>query len=330
MKKIALIVLSITFSLIIVEILLRITGYKPWKNYETNQNIIFEPIKNLGWKSKKGTYTISAGNTNNKSEISIGEKGNRLNQIENIGGNKSKIIFVGGSFTQGWGVNDNQTFVSKIQNKYLNYNVLNFGQGGYGGVQSLILLKDEIKNLKNTKLVVYGFIEHHQYRNVARSSWLEALSRFSSQGYYREPKVPFATLDEFGKLKLNKPISYLKLPLREYSAIITLLEKVYMKQSTKSRKKIQQKVTRQIFKDMDELAKNNNSKYLVVILDWIDSGTNKNYKKFLSDEKIMFVDCKIDLNDETLIKGDYHPNEVGHNQYYECINSFLSEKKLLL
>ena len=330
MKKIALIVLSITFSLIIVEILLRITGYKPWKNYETNQNIIFEPIKNLGWKSKKGTYTISAGNTNNKSEISIGDKGNRLNQIENIGGNKSKIIFVGGSFTQGWGVNDNQTFVSKIQNKYLNYNVLNFGQGGYGGVQSLILLKDEIKNLKNIKLVVYGFIEHHQYRNVARSSWLESLSRFSSQGYYREPKVPFATLDELGKLKLNKPISYLKLPLREYSAIITLLEKVYMKQSTKSRKKIQQKVTRQIFKDMDELAKNNNSKYLVVILDWIDSGTNKNYKKFLSDEKIMFVDCKIDLNDETLIKGDYHPNEVGHNKYYECINSFLSEKKLLL
>ena len=53
MKKIALIVLSITFSLIIVEILLRITGYKPWKNYETNQNIIFEPIKNLGWKSKR-------------------------------------------------------------------------------------------------------------------------------------------------------------------------------------------------------------------------------------------------------------------------------------
>ena len=83
------------------------------------------------------------------------------------------------------------------------------------------MLKDEIKNLKNIKLVVYGFIEHHQYRNVARSSWLESLSRFSSQGYYREPKVPFATLDEFGKLKLNKPISYLKLPLREYSAIIT-------------------------------------------------------------------------------------------------------------
>lgn len=330
MKKITLIVLSITFSLFIVEILLRITGYKPWKNYETNQNIIFEPIKNLGWKSKKGTYTIRAGNTNNKSEISIGDKGNRLNQIKNTDGNKSKIIFVGGSFTQGWGVNDNQTFVSKIQNKYLNYNVLNFGQGGYGGVQSLILLKDEIKNLKNIKLVVYGFIEHHQYRNVARSSWLESLSRFSSQGYYREPKVPFATLDEFGKLKLNKPISYLKLPLREYSAIVTLLEKVYMKQSTKSRKKIQQKVTRQIFKDMDELAKNKNSKYLVLILDWIDSGTNKSYKKFLSDEKIMFVDCKIDLNDETLIKGDYHPNEVGHNKYYECINSFLSEKKLLL
>ena len=44
----------------------------------------------------------------------------------------------------------------------------------------------------------------------------------------------------------------------------------------------------------------------------------------------MFVDCKIDLNDETLIKGDYHPNEVGHKKYYECINSFLSEKKLLL
>ena len=84
-------------------------------------------------------------------------------------------------YTQGWGVNDNQTFVSKIQNKYLNYNVLNFGQGGYGGVQSLILLKDEIKNLKNIKLVVYGFIEHHQYRNVARSSWLESYQDFQAR-----------------------------------------------------------------------------------------------------------------------------------------------------
>ncbi len=330
MKKITLIVLSITFSLIIVEILLRMAGFKPWKNYETNQNIIFEPNNKLGWKSKKGTYTIRAGSANYKSKISIGDKGNRLNQIENVSGKKSKIIFIGGSFTQGWGVNDDQTFVSKIQNKYQNFNILNFGQGGYGGFQSLILLKDEIKNFTNTELVVYGFIEHHQYRNVARSSWLESLSKFSTQGYYKKPKVPFATLDEFGKLRSNKPISYLELPLREYSAIITLLEKVYMKQSTKNRKKIQQKVTKEIFKNMDELAKKNDSKYLVVILDWINRGTIKNYKNFLSDEKIIFVDCKIDLNDKTLIKGDYHPNEIGHNEYYECIRNFLSEKKFLL
>ncbi len=330
MKKIAMVFLSIIFSIFIVEGSIRIFGFKPWKNYKTNQTIIFESINNLGWKSKKGIYTVKAGSLNTKSEITIGERGNRLNQIRGKSDGKPEIIFIGGSFTQGWGVNDNQTFVSKIQNNYKNFKILNFGQGGYGGVQSLILLKDEIKNFKNTKLIVYGFIEHHQYRNVARSSWLESLARFSSQGYYKEPKVPFATLDKLGNLEIKKPISYLKLPFREYSSIITLIEKVYMKQSTKSRKKIQYKVTKKIFKDMNELAKKNNSKYLVVFLDWVNDGTSKNYKKFLLNEKIMFVDCKIDLDDETLIKGDYHPNEVGHSRYYKCINSFISEKKLLL
>ena len=56
-------------------------------------------------------------------------------------------MVIGGSFSLGWGVNDEDTFSSKLQKKYTNFKVYNFGQGGYGSVQSLLLL--ERTNTKN-------------------------------------------------------------------------------------------------------------------------------------------------------------------------------------
>ncbi len=80
---------------------------------------------------------------------------------------------------------------------------------------------------------------------------------------------------------------------------------------------------------MDEISKKNNSKFLLVILDWSNKFTNDEYKKFMADQNISFVDCKILLNKETLIKGDYHPNEKGHIMYSTCIKNFINKNKLL-
>ena len=115
-------------------------------------------------------------------------------------------------------------FSYKLQKKLANYKIKNYGQGGYGGVQSLLLLDEVLKKNNNTKLVIYGYIDHHEYRNVARGSWLRLLLRYSSTGHKNSPKVPYAILSRNGSLLIKEPTGYLKLPLREKSALVTLTE----------------------------------------------------------------------------------------------------------
>jgi len=107
MKKIVLISLSIILSLILVESLLRFVAIEPWRYIESENPIIFESDSSLGWKAKEGSYLISAtNNTNKKTLMTFGKRSNRLNEYKIEKSDNPAILFIGGSFTQGWGVND--------------------------------------------------------------------------------------------------------------------------------------------------------------------------------------------------------------------------------
>ena len=108
------------------------------------------------------------------------------------------------------------------------------------------------------------------------------------------------------------------------------MEKFYMKQVSKKRKKYQRKVTNKIFLEMRDLSLDNNANFLVVVLDWSNKLSNEKYSKFFIDNKINFINCKIDMNKETLLKDDYHPNERGHYMYKECILNYINKGKLFL
>ena len=47
--------------------------------------------------------------------------------------------------------------------------------------QSLLTLEEKLPELVNTNLVVYGFIEHHETRNVASAEWLSILKQYSKR-----------------------------------------------------------------------------------------------------------------------------------------------------
>jgi hypothetical protein len=324
-KESILILFSIILSLLIIELLLRIIGFKPW-NYEkteTKNQVIFKFDPNIGWVSKKGIYELTINDKKKtKIKLKIQENGNR--HIGNEDLQKNKIIFIGGSFTQGWGVNDNETFSYSIQKKFPDFSIYNFGQSGYGGLQSLMLLKKEIKNLKSSKLIIYGFINHHEQRNVARSRWLEILLKYSKRGYKEIPKIPYATLNKKDELIYHKPVSYIRLPLRDKLAFITLLEKFYMKQTTKYRKNIQKNVTKKIFIEMNKISKKNQSNFLVVNLN-----SSNDYEKILIDNNIKFVDCGLELTADLSVPNDFHPNVKAHSLYGACISEYIKKNKLL-
>ena len=323
-KKLSLILISLIFSLIIVELLLRILGFHPWKYVSSQNQKIFDYDQKIGWKSKQGVYDVIASD-----EFKIKTILTILDDKSRYTGNNlsdEKILIVGGSFTQGWGVNDNETFAYKLQNEFTNFKIKNYGQSGYSGVQSYLLLKELLDSEDKIKLVIYGFIDHHEYRNVARGEWLELLLKYSKSGHSNSPKIPYATVNKNKDLIFHDPLGYLQLPFREELALIPLLERTIMKYSTKRRKKLQKEVARQIFLNMNDLSKQNNSKFIVLNL----QSNIKEYEDFFKKNDINFVDCNLLLSENYLTKGHYHPNDKAHSVYSECINSYINSKNLLL
>ena len=328
-KKILFCFLIIIISLVILELFLRLVGFEAWKTNRNSHETIFEFNSKLGWISKQGNYLIpSISNTKKINKFTIEKSSNRYSGKPKQNKLK-KIILIGGSFTQGAGVSDDETFAYQLQSLLPNHKILNFGQAGYGSIQSLLLLEQIIKQTNKTNIVIYGFINHHLRRNVARGEWLEILQKSTNSGFSRKPSIPYGVIDKQNNLKINPRTSYLTLPFRENSALITIVEKIYMKQTTRFRKKHQQEVLLKSLIQMNKIAKKNKSNFVFVNLDLDKSKSDKILIKMSEENKLHYVDCRTPEFEKFKLKDEYHPSKLGHRYYSKCINDFLREKKLL-
>ena len=130
---------SFLVILIILEVVLRITGSKPRIDNLGREGdpIIYKNDEELGWSQKPGNYLFQPWSEEGRiTNLTINDDGSRYIQNQYV--SELKILFFGGSLTQGWAVDDNETFVKYFQDLNPDFQVFNFGVGGYGGYQSLI------------------------------------------------------------------------------------------------------------------------------------------------------------------------------------------------
>ena len=210
----------------------------------------------------------------------------------------------GGSFAQGWGISDEETLAWKLQERFPSLNVMNYGTGGYGTYQSLLVLENELPLLKSPVIVLYGFILHHAARNLAPVSWLKVLSKLSRRGIVH---MPHATLDEDGALVRHPPAGYLRLPLRESSATIAFVEEVYMRTRIRTLKEQKaRKVLERILLEMAAASERYGARFLVVNFQPVRQPTKLLFK-FLEVNHIEYVDCGFPFEGMT-VPGEAHPN----------------------
>ncbi len=316
-KNIALLISSIIFVFIIFEIGLRILGEKVDKKNivdTSHEPIIYEKHDEIGWVHKEGSYKFLPWSEYGKiTNFNINKDLSR--SAENASKNEEKIIFIGGSLTQGWAVDDNENFVSIIQNKTNNYNTINFGVGGYGGYQSLLLLEKIIK-FDKLNYVIYGFIKHHEYRNVASGSWVYLLNKFSGRGHV---KIPYADIDKQGNLIRNLPIGKIKIPFSDYSVFLSKIEKKILKMKSQKREKKRFDISKKIILNMKQIVENKNGKFIFLNLNNMSEIHLSRYKKFLKTNNIEFFNCPFPVGKEFSVIGEGHPNEKGHFVVAECI-----------
>ena len=85
---------------------------------------------NIGWVHKTGEYQFKPWSNEGKiTNFTIEKDGSRKNSVQKNSG--ANILFFGGSLTQGWAVDDEETFTKHFQELNKDFRVLNYGVGGY-------------------------------------------------------------------------------------------------------------------------------------------------------------------------------------------------------
>jgi len=87
----------------------------------------------------------------------------------------NEIICLGGSYTFGTGVDNDETFPSILSKKDLK--VSNCATMAWGTGHQFLLLKNSLINLTGVKIILYGWHPLHLDRNYKNGKWLKSLAK---------------------------------------------------------------------------------------------------------------------------------------------------------
>ncbi len=320
LTNLALLLASTVLSLLAVEVGLRIAGHQPWQYIvHENEPTMHERDETLGWRNKAGKYEFPGYTVKRRRDIKVTFLGDGLRSTHpkqnNRRDDRPKLVIAGGSFTQGWGISDHRTYPWRVQKAFPGFEVLNYGTGGYGTYQTLLTLERALPTLNNPRVVIYGFMAHHQKRNVAPDNWLEMLSRYSNRSHV---DLPYVTVGPEGELQRHPPEAYPALPFRDRLAMVHLLGKGIMRNQTKTRKRQARPVTEALLREMNDLSTRHGARFLVVLLE-ADEGTKEHYKNFLAEHDVPAIDCAFPMGKDMRIRREGHPNGKMNAKWASCL-----------
>jgi len=314
------IALGVVAALGLAEVGLRLTGHRPWRYVSVDPRI---PVLNdfddtLGWQPKPGAYVIPPF-TAKAQPTHVTVQADRSRATGSPGDRKRKLLLVGCSFTFGWGVNDDETFAWKLSEKLSDYDVSNHGVGGYGTYQSLLELERLLDDRPLPDKVLYGYMQGHEFRNVAHPLWTFGLTKYARQ---RMVEVPFCTLDAEGHLQRQAPERYPEWPLQGQLALVNFLQEIYVRQKIPARTEQAQRVTDLLILEMAERCRQRSVQFAMVLLD-ADDAARAHYTQLLGEHDIEVIDCARPLTPDRKVPGDGHPNPRLHAEWAECIATAL-------
>lgn len=186
--------ISLVLTLLAIEIGYRIVAGLPlfeFPNWRIDNTVILNgrdvivPDPALGWtlrphNSSSGHHTIDHGIRRNSAAAAV---------------RPGEILAVGDSFTEGWEVEDEETWPAHLERK-IGRPVLNAGVGGYGTDQ-IILRAEQLLPLVRPKILIVGFLDFDIHR--------------TGHSHFGSPK-PYFTFEN-GALRHHPPV--LMAPRRE-------------------------------------------------------------------------------------------------------------------
>jgi len=155
-------------------------------NFSISNPAYFQTHKILGTVPKKNIQITAQKSYRNKLlynvQYTIDQNGLRIG-FNHRQEPETAVLFFGGSFTFGEGVNDNETMPYRFEEKGI-FKAFNFGFHGYGPHQMLAILENEMEKsiVSDTpsKYAVYQAIAGHVDRCAGRAWWDQSGPRYLS------------------------------------------------------------------------------------------------------------------------------------------------------
>jgi lysophospholipase L1-like esterase len=234
---------------------------------------------------------------------------------------------VGCSFTQGWGLDDAETFPWLLQRRLAEVRVRNFGTGGYGTYQSLLRIERALQTKSALRrFVVYGFADFHEARNVAAHAWLKALAAGSGDAV----RVPYCSFDHDGALRREPPIGYRTWPFDGVLASVRLVEDRLESLAAPVREGQARAVTQALLGEMDRVVRDAGARFIVVELAVRDAATKRAYASYAREHGIDLVDCAPPelYRPSMRLRGDLHPNASMNRVWADCIEKQVVQTRI--
>ncbi len=324
LKNLALFLVTIAVSLLMAEGTLRLAGYSP-RTLTPNRFFVdgtastwSVPEQTLGWMNRQGVSVSIEEGAVPMTFWSHGRRASRRDPARPEDG--IPVMIVGGSNAQSYGVRDEESFPYLLHEQFSDLWIENFGNGGYGTVQTLMLTERMLEDFygdKSPALFIVTFADSHVARNVSDQSWVYSIS--DSQGRYVAP--PHYRLR--GEELTFQPFETIGLwPLEDRSALVTTLHHIWLQSFAYATAEQGRVVTRRVFDRFAALVNAKGGTFVIAVLE--------DYSQTASDlfaqADFAVVDCsgyERTAPQDYLLGGGSHPNAKYHAHFATCIGAWL-------
>jgi hypothetical protein len=263
----------------------------------------------LGWTDNPGAR-LSSG----RGMATFEADGSRRTRPRAIAGRRGVVLMLGCSYTLGFGVDDKDTFAWKLQERFPEFDVENFGTAGYGTYQSLLRFRRFLRERHAAPtLVVFGFADFHGARDRATRSFM---------GNTRAYVAPHVDLDH-GRL-VEKPGRFIPMsaPARIF-AVWNLAEWTYRREveyapDDEKTTDIHRAVLLQLRREVEEAG----STLLVADL-WTMAPDRPAWHEFFESQKFRVAECVSDRLPYA------HPDLFWNLRHADCVEEALHREHLL-
>ena len=217
----------------VLEILVRLERYLPWVIHPPGieldppgARVIQHPT--LGYVSRPISMTVKLTGAWGAGSFRLGRLPNGLRPTHPVetysAESKPEIWIFGCSWTEGWGLEDHETFPWLLQKMFTYHEVVNFGVAGYSTVQSLIQMREALQGGRKPDIAVLTYGSWHDERNCLARSWFKHAITYGAT-LKKNALLPYVKVGRDNEpVILYKKFRYHPTFLLRHSALVNLLD----------------------------------------------------------------------------------------------------------